>query len=132
MKKWICSIVTIAFVTIMGTSLCSWASPSSNDATTCSHSHLQDWTCDKCDGTGHSSSLSCRPCQGKGMVKRTTTCDNYGCNNGTVLDQYGKPQKCLMCNGTGRKTYDVSCDACGGWGKVYCNKCGGTGRVRQN
>lgn len=131
MKKSIFTIVAIAFVTIMSISLCSWTFQNSNDATTCSHSHSQDWTCDQCDGSGHSR-LSCRSCQGKGMIKRTTTCDYYGCNNGTVYDQYGNPQKCMMCNGTGRKTYEVSCNACGGWGKTYCTKCGGTGRVGQN
>lgn len=110
MKKYLFSIIAV-FV------LCSWTSA---------------WVCSLCDGTGHSKTLTCRRCTGKGTIPTRVKCDIYGCENGKMYDKYGKRINCYGCGGSGFKYIDITCDDCGGWGSPYCVKCHGTGEVEKN
>ena len=90
-----------------------------------------DYKCDACHGTGHDPNRTCGNCNGYGMVKEVRTCD-WGCNYGTVIDEYGKSQRCPRCQGAGTIKVDASCGSCNGWGHPTCGKCGGSGSVSHN
>lgn len=93
-------------------------------------SSTKDYVCDRCNGSGHDPVLKCRTCRGKGKVVRTVKCDK--CNNGLVVDKYGKTQRCYVCGGTTIIKEEVFCSTCDAWGSPACVKCKGSGRVNQN
>lgn len=125
-------IVFFVSSVVIALGLCSWTFYGYNAVGSTSFAHPHGWVCDKCDGTGHSKVLKCRKCLGEGFVPASAKCDSYGCENGKVLDKYGKPHPCGKCSGTGIVKYKKSCPTCGGWGTADCDKCHGTGEVLQN
>lgn len=91
--------------------------------------------CEACEGSGK---VKCKTCEGSGKVV-CPTCKGSGkgyekcpsCHNGYNIDpDDDRRVKCGKCNGTGRIWRDtLTCEKCGGSGKVACGDCQGSGSV---
>lgn len=91
--------------------------------------------CEACEGSGK---VKCKTCEGSGKVV-CPTCNGSGkgyekcpsCHNGYNIDpDDDRRVKCGKCNGTGRIWRDtLTCEKCGGSGKVACGDCQGSGSV---
>lgn len=91
--------------------------------------------CEACEGSGK---VKCKTCEGSGKVV-CPTCKGSGkgyekctsCHNGYNIDpDDDRRVKCSKCNGTGRIWRDtLTCEKCGGSGKIACGDCEGSGSV---
>jgi len=87
--------------------------------------------CTNCNGQGHVNvSSSCNWCRGKGYDecgwcrgKGSTQC-GWCRGTGNSSDMYGRPVKCINCDGAGK----LICQNCKGQGTYICSSCKGTGK----